>query len=322
MTRGGGWWRRAYATLTVLALIAAACGDGDAEAGPAGDPEQTTITIGALPLVDFAPLFYAEEMGMFDDEGLDATIEVVQGGPVAAQLLLAGDIQFSFNNWLSVAAAVGNDAPLVIVANATHLGDGQGGVFVTADSPIQTLADLDGKNVAVNTTGNVGDITVEAVARDEGLDLNINWVEVGFPETIPAIESGSVDAGFLTEPFTTFAKLAGLRSIADPYSQAAKNLPIAGYVSTQEFAAANPNTVAAFRRAIERATRELLEDEDTLREFIPTYSAVPADAAAVLVLPEFQTTLRNDDFQRAADLMTELGYLDEKLDASQYVING
>ncbi|NNK92366.1 MAG: ABC transporter substrate-binding protein, partial [Acidimicrobiia bacterium] len=197
--------------LVALALIASACG-GDAE------PEQTSITAGALPLVDFAPLFYADQQGYFTEEGLDVTVEVVQGGPVAAQLLLAGDIQVSFNNWLSVAAAVANGAPLTVVANGTWLGDGQGGVFVTADSPIQSLADLDGRTVATNTIGNVGDITIENLIAEQGLDISVQYVEVAFPEIIPAIESGAVDAGFLTEPFTSFGAASGLRSVADPYT--------------------------------------------------------------------------------------------------------
>ncbi len=330
-------WSRLVLLLVAVALTAAACGDDSSDtttttaaapeassttAAGGGELETTTMTAGALPLVDFAPLFYAEAMGYFETEGLEVAVEVVQSGPVAAQLLLAGDIDASFINWLSFSAAVSNDAPLVVVANGTHLADGQGGVFVTADSPLASLEDLDGKSVATNSIGNVGDITIEALIADQGLDVEIDYVEVAFPEIIPAIESGSVDAGFLTEPFTTFAKVSGLRSIADPYTGSAKNLPIAGYMSTAQFAAENPNTTAAFRRAIEAATTDLLADEEALRAFIPVYSAVPEEAAQALILPLYQTTLTVEEIQRPADLMFDLGYLDEPLDMSLFVING
>jgi NitT/TauT family transport system substrate-binding protein len=333
-------WSRFVLLLVVVALAAAACGDDSSAttttttatpttedaasttAAGEGALETTTMTAGALPLVDFAPLFYAEAMGYFEEVGLDVTVEVVQSGPVAAQLLLAGDLDASFINWLSFAAAVSNDAPLVVVANGTHLADGQGGVFVTADSPLASLADLDGRSVATNSIGNVGDVTIEALIADEGLDVEVDYVEVAFPEIIPAIESGSVDAGFLTEPFTTFAKVSGLRSIADPYTGSAKNLPIAGYMSTAQYAAENPNTIAAFRRAIEAATADLLDDEEALRAFIPVYSAVSEEAAQALILPLYQTTLTVEDIQRPADLMFDLGYLDEPLDMNLSVING
>jgi len=303
--------------VALLTLFGAACGDSGAS-----DLETTTLSVGALPLVDFAPLFYADSQGYFAEGGLDVTVEVVQGGPVAAQLLLAGDIQISYNNWLSVSAAIANGAPLVVVANGTYLGDGQGGVFVTEASSIESLFDLDGKTVATNTVGNVGDITIEALIADAGFDIDVDYVEVAFPEIIPAIESGAVDAGFLTEPFTTFAVQSGLRSIADPYTGRAQNLPIAGYVSTKQFAAENPNSITAFREAIERATRDLAGDEALLRAFIPQYSSVPEAAAAALVLPLYQDTLRTADLQRAADLMFELGFLEVRLDMTEYVING
>jgi NitT/TauT family transport system substrate-binding protein len=324
---------RVLSALASLALVGTACGDDEpaATAAPTAAPsttaagpalETTSLTAGALPLVDFAPLFYAAEKGYFAAEGLDVTIEVVQGGPVAAQLLLAGDIEVSFNNWLSMAAAVSNGAPLVAIANATHLGDGQGGVFVAEDSPIESLADLDGRTVATNTIGNVGDITVEALVADGGFDIEVQYVEVAFPEIIPAVQNGSVDAGFLTEPFTTFARQSGLRSVADPYTGSARNLPIAGYVATAEWAAANPNTVAAFRRAVEAATADLLGDEGELRSFIPQYSSVSEAAAQALVLPLYQTSLSVDDLQVPADLMFDLGFLDERLDMSNYVVGG
>ena len=81
-------------------------------------------------------------------------------------------------------------------------------------------------------------------------------------------------------------------------------------------------TYVAFRRAIEAATADLLADEDALRAFIPEYSAVPEEAAQALILPLYQTTLTVGDIQRPADLMFDLGYLEEPLDMTLYVING
>lgn len=282
-------------------------------------PEVVDITIAALPLVDFAPLFYAERCGFFEAEGLNAQIEIVQGGPVAVQLLTAGDVQFSFNNWLSVTAIVANGAPLQVVANGTWLADGQGGIFVAEDSPITTPEDLIGTTLAVNTTGNVGDITAASRLAELGIEGQPNWVPTAFPEIIPAIESGAVDGGMLTEPFTTQARAMGLREVLDLYTGATQNLPIAGYVSVAPFVAANPETAAAFRAAIQQATAVLSADEASLRRFIPMYTQVPETAAQALILPIYQTELRLSDLQTPADLMAELGFLDEPLDMTPFV---
>jgi len=282
-------------------------------------PEVAEVNVAALPLVDFAPLFYAAACGFFEAEGLTANLEVVQGGPVAGQLLTAGDVQFSFNNWLSVAGIVANGAPLQVVANGSWLADGQGGIFVTDDSDITDPADLVGRTLAVNTTGNVGDITAASRLAELGIEGQPNWVPTAFPEIIAAIETGAVEGGMLTEPFTTQARAAGLREVLDLYTGATQNLPIAGYVSVTPFVTANPETTAAFRAAIEQATTALAADEAALRSYIPLFTQVPEPAAQVLILPIFQTELRLADLQEPADLMAELGFLDEPLDMTPNV---
>ncbi|NNC75279.1 MAG: hypothetical protein HKN93_07185, partial [Acidimicrobiia bacterium] len=61
--------------------------------------------------------------------------------------------------------------------------------------------------------------------------------------------------------------------------------------------------------------------EDLLRGFIPQYSQVPAEVAAALALPVYQDDLRVEDLQVPADLMADLGFLGETLDASDFVFN-
>lgn len=297
-----------------------ACPGGVALSGVSdATPEVAEVNVAALPLVDFAPLFYAAECGFFDAEGLTVSLEIVQGGPVAGQLLTSGDVQFSFNNWLSVVATVANGAPLKVVANGTSLDDGQGAIFVKADSDITEPADLVGATLAVNSTGTVGDITTASRLAELGIEGLPNWVPTPFPDTIPAIESGAVDGGMLTEPFTSQARAMGLREVLDLYTGATQNLPISGYVSVAPFVDANPQTTAAFRAAIEQATTALAADEAALRAFIPLYSPVPEQAAQGLILPIYRTELTVDDLQRPADLMAELGFLDKPLDMTPFV---
>lgn len=61
-------------TVAVLALGAAACGGGESGGTADGELEKTQLTVGSLPLADYAALYWAEEKGFFEDEGLDVTI--------------------------------------------------------------------------------------------------------------------------------------------------------------------------------------------------------------------------------------------------------
>jgi NitT/TauT family transport system substrate-binding protein len=67
-------------------MLLAACGDDeggsetDGTGGDGGSEELTPITVGILPLSGLAPLWHGIEQGYFEDEGLDVTTEIGEGG--------------------------------------------------------------------------------------------------------------------------------------------------------------------------------------------------------------------------------------------------
>ena len=109
-------WSRFVLLLVVVALTAAACGDDSSEttttttATPTtedaasttgageGALETTTMTAGALPLVDFAPLFYAEAMGYFEEEGLNVTIDQGEGSAATVTRIMGGAYDAGFGD--------------------------------------------------------------------------------------------------------------------------------------------------------------------------------------------------------------------------------
>ena len=85
-------------------------------------------------------------------------------------------------------------------------------IVVPEDSEIQDANDLAVVSVAVNTITSGGDLNaMEVVAvADEG-PAAIDFVEVPSQDTIPQLEQGKVDAGWLVEPFLSQALDSGLR---------------------------------------------------------------------------------------------------------------
>lgn len=324
MRRHGIMGLSVAALLLVMSFLTG-CGDGDepdrAGAGTTGDgPEVAEITVGVLPNTHFAPVYYADERGFFSREGLDVTLEPVQGGAVAVQLLTSDELQFSVANYLGFTQAVSNGAPLRLVAAGTAFADGEAFIFTGPDSPIRSMADLDGRTLATNTLNSPGDILPQAIADDLGLDIEMEFVEVPQPEIVAAVESGSVDAAFMAEPNVARSRAAGLRSIQDISTGTTANLPVAGYMTSAPFAEQNPNTVAAFRRAIEAASAELGEDEAAARAFIPTYSQLPPPVASEIVLPIYATSLDPAELQRVADLMSELELVEQPVRLDEFAV--
>lgn len=284
-----------------------------------GSLEDTDLSIGVLPIADYAAVLWAEDQGFFEEEGLTVDLQTLQGGPVSIQRVVAGELDFGFTNLLSFGIAVDGGAPIKVAALTSSLGADAGGIFVPQDSDIQTMADLDGRTVGVNTTSNVGDVTLNALLEAEGVDASPVYVEVPFPEMVAGVEAGSIDAGYMTEPFTSAARAADLRNIVDLYSGPNDELPMAIFATSTQYAEDNPNTVAAFGRAVNAASADMSENTDAFREFLPGATSTPQEIANEMALPVFEDSLDVEKMQRTADLLIEQGLVSETLDMSQHV---
>ena len=95
---------------------------------------------------------------------------------------------------------------------------------------------------ALNTRGAAVEWMLDQVLRRDGLTIKDVQVKImPFPDMVPALESGAIDAGILTEPFPTLAeeKGVGVRPLTRP--PGAKAIPITATFWNAEWAKANPD---------------------------------------------------------------------------------
>jgi NitT/TauT family transport system substrate-binding protein len=93
------------------------------------------------------------------------------------------------------------------------------GIFVRANSPIQTVADLVNTKIAVNTNRAIDEVMVPPLVVKYGADPSgIQFVPIAFPEMFAALKQGDVDAVVQIEPFVTIGNAdLDLRRIAYNY---------------------------------------------------------------------------------------------------------
>ena len=324
-------FRGVVAGATAFAMLGlAACGSDDDSSSSGsgssggggsadGELETTELTVGALPIVDYSALYWAADQGFFEDEGLDVTLEPVQGGPIAAQQVASGELDCSFSNTISTAIATQGGAPVQTVVLSAALGDGGLSVYVKPDSPIESLEDLDGKTIGINATRNVGDVTLRNLLDSEGLeDVEPTFVEVPFPEMLAGVQSGSIDVGYSPEPFSSAALAAGMREIADLSQGPNADLGISNFICGNQFVSDNPNTTAAFARAMYAAGADISASEDDFRAWLPENLNLPQEVADSIALPGFYDEVDVDAIQRVADLLIDQGVIDDGYDAADY----
>ncbi|SOE02599.1 ABC transporter substrate-binding protein [Blastococcus haudaquaticus] len=309
---------RRYGTVALVcatALVLAACGSSEEEGDGGGEGGgATAVTVGYFPLVHTASAVQAQEAGHFEDEGLEVSLEQTSGGAQAIPSLIAGEYDITYGNYTSAVLAAQQGLPIQIIAG-NDVGADDHAIMVAADSAYQAPADLEGARIAVNNLQNIGTVAVNAVLEDEGVDIStIQFVELPLPDMAPALSSGDVDAIWQVEPFQAAALGAGHRVLFPLFSGPVEDMPVAGWLTTTQYAQENPDVIEAFRAAISSSMDELQDNRERLVELVPTYSQVPAEVVEQVALPRWEAEADEEQLQKMADLMLEYGILDEEFD--------
>ncbi|MEV0825621.1 ABC transporter substrate-binding protein [Nonomuraea rubra] len=306
-----------------VALTLAGCGSSGTPETSANSNglEKTTITVGALPIPDPVSLYIANAKGFFKEEGLTVTPKVITGGAAAIPAIENGSLDISQTNYVSTFLAVSQGKKIKLVADMYQAAPNTFNIMVPKDSPIKTVADLKGKTVLVNNLKNIATLATTSQLKVAGLaETDVKFVEKPFPEMGNAIVSGQADAGWITEPFITANQSQhGFRKLADTMTGQTADLPIAGWMATEEWASKYPKTLAAFQRAIAKAQQLASSDRKEIEAMLPTYTRIDAKTASVITLGAYPSELNANRLQKVADLMLEYGYLENPIDVKSVI---
>lgn len=305
------------AAAAAAALGLAACGSG----GGATENEQglREVSFSALPILPTGALELGKQQGFFEDEGIDLTVEMAQGGAAIIPGVMSGKPQFGTSNPVSLLTARDKGLPLKVISHwssdLTEPDDGINGVISLKDSGIDDPADLEGKSVAINTLKSIGDLTIREAVREAGGDPDsIKFVELGFPDMPAALEAGNVDAVWVPEPF-----LSGLQSGPGQLVGYTSQLTIPGlpmqYVFTSEqLMSSDPELVEAMTRALEKTLEYADDNPEEAKAAGAELTGIPAEQLASAGLEAFGTDLRIDQLNRVGDLMLEEGWISKPAD--------
>jgi ABC-type nitrate/sulfonate/bicarbonate transport system substrate-binding protein len=306
----------------VAALVLAACGSDsdDGGSGGGGGDAASQLTLGYFPLVHTATAVHAEETGLFEEEGLDVTLEQTAGGAQAIPSLVAGELDIVYGNYTSALLAAQQGLPVRILAG-NDVGADDHAIMVAGNSSLQEPADLARATVAVNNLQNIGSVAVNAILEEEGVDAStVDFVELPYPDMQAALDAGDVDAIWQVEPFQASALANGHRVLFPLFSGPVEGMPVAGWLTTEQFVQENPDAVEAFRAALAASVDELQGDRERLVELVPTYTQVPAEVVEQVALPEWAPEPDEEQLQKMADLMLDYGIISEEFEVASMIV--
>src|SRR5699024_7519862 len=170
------------ATAGLLAL--SACGGSSDDAA---DGELTPVEVGVIPIGDVASIYVGQQEGIFEEHGIDLTLTQAQGGAAIVPGVQSGDLDFGYSNVTSLVMARSQGLPIQIVATGPQTtgsaDEDFAAVMVAPDSGIESVTDLEGKTLAVNTLNNIFDSVISSGLEQEGGDPEqVEFVEMARSE--------------------------------------------------------------------------------------------------------------------------------------------
>jgi NitT/TauT family transport system substrate-binding protein len=268
----------------------------------------------AIPTVDLAGLYIALDQGLFAQEGLHVTIKKIPSSAAIIAGQLQGQVDISAGAYEGYITAQAAGARFHILAEASTLRPDTRVLVTTSGSSITTIGALASKKIGLNGTNSVGTLLISALLSEHGISpKKVHFVtdQNGFPAMPKALQAGAWSAAFLAEPYVTLAgEEYREQELADLDQGATLNFPVDGYVATQAWVQKNPNTAAAFVRAIEEGQALASSDRPDVETAMSQADKLPTKVTAVMALPGFPIgAVDKTRIQRVAAAMLQFGIL-------------
>lgn len=288
------------------------------------DVGSAQILIGGTPNSEQATAMVAEQEGIFKKHGIDGKFQIIPLNPTIPAALMSNSIQIGVPTPTTFLQAVDNGIDLVIIAGGSvNNPKGTGiGIVARKDSGIKTAKDLVGKRFGAPGLNAVLHVMVRRWLMDEGVDpKSVNFVEAMFPVHGDLLKAGQVDAVVTADPFLSRIKQSGDgEEILNLVTTLPDDAPPVMYVTTREWAQKNPDTIKAFRAAIEEAAVFIAANPDKAREAIGNALTLPPPVVKTLTLPKVATKVTSPQMAFWIDVMNKQNMLRTKLDPAKFIL--
>ena len=174
----------------------------------------------------------------------------------------------------------------------------------TNDS-IRGAKDLAGKKVSAGLINSVNYAHAREWLQRNGVDPgSVQFLEIPFPQMADALFQNRLDAVWNVEPFLTFMVRSGnARVIAYPYQENVPRMDITCYLAKESWVKANADVARRFKRAIDRATTDLINASKEERDdFVAKYTGAKPEVVAAMNLPEYVTELNVPSLKANLDI--------------------
>lgn len=271
--------------------------------------------------VFYAPLYLADALGYFKDEGYE--IELTNGGGADASMaaLLSGAADVAFcgpEAALYVVAGGSSDSPVVFGQLTKRDGSFLVGRSEQTDFDWATLG---GKEILAGRKGGVPAMTFEYTLKQAGVAATLNY-DVAFNMMTSAFESGIADYCTMFEPTASQYQAAGKGYIVASVGEASGEIPYTCFSAKESFIKNNPQKIDALLKAVTKAIKYVNETPSATvaQKIAPYFDGTTVDSLTVS-LESYKRidawvdnmAMKESAYERLLDVIDEAGELPKRV---------
>ncbi len=239
----------------------------------------------------YAPLYAAANLGYFEDEGLEVTIESATGSDASMTALLSGSADVVLVGPETVVYSQGTkDSPVVF----GQLTQKDGSFFVSRDQVSEfTLDDLKGTTIIAGRQGGMPAMTLEYIIEQAGMTIGTNTangeVNLRTDVAFPMIGSEFITSGCeyctLFEPTATNLQKEGNGYVLDAVGEFSGYLPYTVFATKQSFLDEKSEQAEKFLRAVQKGYKYISTQSSLLvaQALAPSFAGMTIEDLQIAV---------------------------------------
>jgi sulfonate transport system substrate-binding protein len=312
-----------------LSLAVAACTpapSSDSGASPAPSGQTVEVRIGYQKAATILNLLRTREdlTKALASSGATVTWTEFQAGPPMLEAMNAGAIDVGYTGESPPIFAQAAGTPLLYVAYDPW-GPAAEAIVVPEDSPIQSVAELKGKKVAVAKGSNTNYLVVSALEQAGLKYTEIEPVYLPPADARVAFEGGNVDAWAVWDPYLAVAEdAAGARILTDATGLA----PNRGYyLASKSFVESHPELLTVVLDEVEKLSDWAAQNPTEVAAFLaPELGIEAAPLEKAEQRREYGVLPLTDDViaaqQEVADAFQQIGLIPKPVNVQEIVWTG
>lgn len=279
----------------------------------------------------YAPMYVADSLGYFEDEGLNVDIVLTSGADAVAAAVMSGDAEIGFcGSEQSIYIYKGGAEDYLI--NFAGLTKRDGSFIIGREDKEFDINDLKGSHIIAGREGGMPAMTLAYTLMENGISLDELKFDtsIAFASMSGAFIGGTGDFVALFEPTGLQLEKQGYGYVVASLGELGGEVPYTTYMTKKSYLDSNEGVIEGFVKAIQKGLDYTFSHSDKeIAELITDYFPDTSLNDLTEVIKRYRendswyktTYITEEGFKRVQDIMKNSKELDEYVSYEDLVNN-